>query len=86
MARGRWPRWGARTADVHVTVVDDRDIRRLNARYLGSRKRTDVLAFDLRRPRARRRCSGEVMVSADTAARQARRGAACRSRSSWICS
>jgi ssRNA-specific RNase YbeY (16S rRNA maturation enzyme) len=47
---------GRAKADVHVTVVDDRDHSRLNARYLGSRKRTDVLAFDLGGP-ARRRCS-----------------------------
>ena len=41
---------GRAKAEVHVTVVDDRTIRRLNARYLGSRKRTDVLAFDLGGP------------------------------------
>jgi len=36
--------------DVHVAVVDDREIRRLNRRYLGARGPTDVLAFDLEAP------------------------------------
>jgi probable rRNA maturation factor len=55
--------------EVHVTVVDDRRIRALNARYLGHRRATDVLAFDLAGPG---RLWGEVIVSAETAARQAR--------------
>ena len=61
---------GRARAEVHVTVVDDRTIRRLNARYQGSRKRTDVLAFDLGGP-GPAPFLGEVIVSADTAARQA---------------
>jgi probable rRNA maturation factor len=55
-----------------VTVVDDRRIRALNARYLGKRRATDVLAFDLAGP-GPARLWGEVIVSAETAARQARR-------------
>jgi len=104
---------GGSDRDVHVTVVDDAEIRRLNRRYLGARRRTDVLALDLdlgagtraspRPRRAGRTCSaasrarrgsplsdassgasrprpaspgpprllGEVIMSADTAARQA---------------
>jgi probable rRNA maturation factor len=58
--------------EVHVTVVDDRRIRALNARYLGIRRATDVLAFDLTGP-GPARLWGEVVVSAETAARQARR-------------
>jgi probable rRNA maturation factor len=57
---------------VHVTVVDDRRIRALNARYLGTRRATDVLAFELAVP-GPGRLWGEVIVSAETAARQARR-------------
>ena len=38
---------GRAQRDVHVAVVDDREIRRLNRRYLGARGATDVLAFDL---------------------------------------
>jgi len=43
---------GRADREVHVTVVDDRRIRALNARYLGTRRATDVLAFDLTRLRA----------------------------------
>lgn len=65
-------------ADLHVdvTVVDDPVIRRLNARYLRTRKTTDVLAFDLEadfHPTGPSRLMGEVIVCADTARRQARR-------------
>lgn len=61
-------------ADLHVdvTVVDDPAIRRLNARYLRTRKTTDVLAFDLHAP-GPSRLMGEVIVCADTARRQAKR-------------
>ncbi|HYB71484.1 MAG TPA: rRNA maturation RNase YbeY [Candidatus Bathyarchaeia archaeon] len=63
---------GRTDREVHVTVVDDRRIRALNARYLGTRRATDVLAFELAAPGAER-LWGEVIVSAETAARQARR-------------
>jgi len=55
-----------------VSVVGDRAIRRLNARYLRSRKTTDVLAFNLDAP-GPIRLLGEVIVCADTASRQAKR-------------
>jgi len=54
-----------------VAVVDDREMRRLHARYLGRRGPTDVLAFDLQSP-ASTPLLGEVIISADTARRQAR--------------
>lgn len=63
---------GRADREVHVTVVDDRRIRALNARYLGKRRATDVLAFDLAAP-GPARLWGEVIISAETAARQARR-------------
>ena len=62
---------GRSDRDVHVSVVDDSAIRRLNARYRDSRKTTDVLAFDLRVP-GPSRLMGEVIVCADAARRQAR--------------
>jgi probable rRNA maturation factor len=52
---------------MHLTVVDDAEIRRLNARFRGVRRRTDVLAFPLDPP-----LLGEVVISAETARRQAR--------------
>jgi len=58
--------------ELHVSVVDDGEIRRLNARYLRRRHATDVLAFDLDVPGSSP-LLGEVIVSADTATRQARR-------------
>jgi len=63
---------GRADREIHVTVVDDRRIRALNTRYLGVRRATDVLAFDLAAP-GPGRLWGEVIVSAETAARQARR-------------
>jgi probable rRNA maturation factor len=68
--------------DVHLTLVDDREIRRLNRRYLGARRPTDVLAFNLELgagpasfegPGPPARLLGEVIISAETAARQAAR-------------
>lgn len=58
--------------DIDVTVVDDGEIRRLNYRYLGKRQATDVLAFNLEGP-GPSRLLGEVIISAQTAARQASR-------------
>jgi probable rRNA maturation factor len=67
--------------DVHLTLVDDREIRRLNRRYLGARRSTDVLAFNLElgagppflESPGPARLLGEVIISAETAARQAAR-------------
>ena len=67
---------GRADRDVHVSVVDDPAIRRLNARYLRRRTTTDVLAFDLEadfHATGPSRLMGEVIVCADTARRQARR-------------
>ena len=58
--------------ELHVSVVGDREIRRLNARYLRRHTTTDVLAFDLDAP-GPTRLLGEVVVCADTARRQAKR-------------
>ena len=63
---------GRADRDVHVSIVDDPAIRRLNARYLRRRTTTDVLAFDLHAP-GPSRLLGEVIVCADTAGRQAKR-------------
>jgi rRNA maturation RNase YbeY len=58
--------------EIHVSIVDDRSIRRLHARYLGSRRATDVIAFNLEGPPSSP-LLGEVVISADTAERQSRR-------------
>jgi probable rRNA maturation factor len=63
---------GRAEAEVHVTLVDDARMRALHRRYLGRATPTDVLAFDVAGP-APVPLLGEVVVSTQTAARQARR-------------
>lgn len=58
--------------EIHVSIVDDRSIRRLHGRYLGSPRATDVIAFNLEGP-ASSPLLGEIVISAETAARQSRR-------------
>jgi probable rRNA maturation factor len=58
---------------VEVSVVDDAEIRRLNAQHRGIARRTDVLAFPLEAPDAPGQLVGQLVVSADAARRQARR-------------
>jgi probable rRNA maturation factor len=55
--------------ELSLTLVDDRAIRALNARYRGVRRRTDVLAFPLAGPAP---VVGEAIISVETARRQAR--------------
>jgi probable rRNA maturation factor len=55
--------------ELSLTLVDDRTIRALNARYRGVRRRTDVLAFPLAGPAP---VLGEAVISVETARRQAR--------------
>jgi len=58
---------------VEVLIVDDGEIRRMNARYRGIHRRTDVLAFPLETPDAPDQLLGQIVISAETARRQARR-------------
>ena len=60
---------GVADHELSLTLVDDRQIRRLNARYRGVRRRTDVLAFPLTGPAP---VLGEAIISVETAGRQAR--------------
>jgi probable rRNA maturation factor len=63
---------GRTGARVEVVLVDDGEIRRLNRAWRGVGRRTDVLAFSLETPEIGG-LVGEVLISAETAARQARR-------------
>ena len=56
--------------ELSLTLVDDRQIRALNARHRGVRRRTDVLAFPLAGPAP---VLGEAIISVETARRQANR-------------
>jgi probable rRNA maturation factor len=58
---------------ISVVIVDDAGISDLHQRYLNDPTPTDVLAFDLRDDPADGRIEGEIVVSAETAARQAGR-------------
>ena len=59
-------------ARLSVAIVDDGCIAHLNQTYLGHRGPTDVLSFDLRDSEQDARVDGELILSYDTAARQAR--------------
>jgi probable rRNA maturation factor len=58
--------------DVSVVVTSDRAIRTLNRRYRNFDAPTDVLAFPLSDGLAAREPFGDVVISLDTAKRQAR--------------
>ena len=64
---------GRASGRVEVAIVDDAEIRRMNARYRGIHRRTDVLAFPLETPEAPDQLVGQIVISAETARRQARR-------------
>jgi probable rRNA maturation factor len=59
---------GVADRELSVTLVDDRTIQRLNGRFRGVRRRTDVLAFPLDGPAP---VLGEAILSVETARRQA---------------
>lgn len=56
---------------ISVAVVDDATIATLHKRYLNDDRATDVLAFDLRDDPDDASIDGEIVVSAETARRQA---------------
>jgi len=67
---------GCARAELSIALVDDATIAELNERYRGIARATDVLSFSLREgAHAERRgpLLGDVVVSLDTAAVQARR-------------
>src|SRR5499433_253301 len=64
---------GRVAGDVDVLVVDDPAIRRLNRIHRGVNRRTDVLAFPLETPGTPSPLVGQIVISAETARRQARR-------------
>ncbi|MCS7173373.1 MAG: rRNA maturation RNase YbeY [Armatimonadetes bacterium] len=58
--------------EVSVLLVDDPAIRALNRTYLSRDEPTDVLAFPQPGPHGSRRVLGDVVISVDRAAAQAR--------------
>ncbi|MFQ5829708.1 MAG: rRNA maturation RNase YbeY [Candidatus Methylomirabilia bacterium] len=63
---------GQSGAEMHLTFVSDSRIRTLNEQHRGVRSRTDVIAFPLESP-GPSRLLGEVIISGESARRQARR-------------
>ncbi len=62
--------------ELSVLLCDDRTMRRLNRRYRKRDRPTDVLAFSMQEGEAviTTNLLGDVVISLDTATRQARRG------------
>jgi len=66
---------GQTGAELSISLVDDPSIRELNGRYRGKPRPTDVLSFSLVEgefAERRGKLLGDVVISIDTAARQAR--------------
>lgn len=61
------------TALISVALVDDADMAHLNKRHLGRDGSTDVLSFNMGDEATRAVIEGEIVVSLDTAAREADR-------------
>ena len=64
---------GIRSAEISIAIVDDRRMHALNRQYLDHDYPTDVLSFILERDASTGSLEGEVIVSADYAAREATR-------------
>ena len=64
---------GRGAGDVDVLVVDDAAIKRLNRLHRGVGRRTDVLAYPLETPGTPSPLVGQIVISAETARRQAHR-------------
>jgi len=56
---------------ITVCFVSDKKIKELNLKYCGKANPTDVLAFDLSSPAAQGRIFADIIISADTAIRNA---------------
>jgi probable rRNA maturation factor len=64
-----------RTYEVSLSLVDDAEIQRLNREFRKQDKPTDVLAFAQREAAsAHADLLGDIVISTDTARRQAKRG------------
>lgn len=65
---------GQGSAELSLSLVDDREMRALNERYRGRDRATDVLSFSLLEGEGaafRGRLLGDVVIGVETAARQA---------------
>jgi probable rRNA maturation factor len=68
---------GLPDSELSIAIVGDRSIRRLNRDYLGRDKPTNVISFSMQEgdyPDLNPHLLGDVVISADTAAREAEEG------------
>jgi probable rRNA maturation factor len=64
---------GARkSGEIGVSFVSDKEICRLNRKFLRKNSPTDVLAFDLSFANARNKICADIVISCDTALRNAK--------------
>lgn len=66
---------GEGRSELSIALVDDEQMRELNAEWRGKRRATDVLAFPLREGEDAAHCRGllgDVVIGVETARRQAR--------------
>ncbi len=64
---------GREGSKVEIALIGDDEIRRLNRAFRGVARRTDVLAFPLEVVEVAGGLVGQIVISRDTAQRQARR-------------
>jgi probable rRNA maturation factor len=64
---------GIERAEISIAIVDDARMHALNRQYLQHDYPTDVLSFVLERDEAAKLLDGEIIASADYAAREASR-------------
>ncbi|MEX2146631.1 MAG: rRNA maturation RNase YbeY [Candidatus Rokuibacteriota bacterium] len=64
---------GRPAGEVDLALVGDDEIRTMNGAFRGIHRRTDVLAFPLEAPDVPGQLLGQIVISVDTASRQARR-------------
>lgn len=60
-----------KSGEITVCLVNDKEIRGLNFRYLGKDKPTDVLAFDISDNATKKYMVADIVISADAVVRQA---------------
>jgi probable rRNA maturation factor len=60
-----------KSGEITICFVNDKKIRELNLKYLRKNKATDVLAFDMSVPLDKGRMFADIIISADTAMRNA---------------
>jgi probable rRNA maturation factor len=69
-------RAGVKDANLSIVFATDREIKRLNSRYLGRDRATDVISFSMREGKRLKKDNstlGDIVISVDRAKKQAER-------------